>query len=161
VAAADHQLKALFSQGHRLERLLPIPGIGITIAATIVAEVWDVSRFQSPDHLCSWAGLTPNEHFSADHVRRDHISKQGSRWLRWVMVEAAIHALRDPELREFFGRIARRRGNKIARVAVARRLLTLAYYALRSENGCRSYPVNPTTTVEARSLAVMASADGR
>jgi hypothetical protein len=77
------------------------------------------------------------------------------------MVEAAIHALRDPELRDYFGRIARRRGNKIARVAVARRLLTLAFYALRSENGCRSYPVNPTTTVEARSLAVMASADGR
>ena len=161
VAVADQQLKALFGQDHRLERLLPIPGIGITIAATIVAEVWDVSRFPSPDHLCSWAGLTPNEHSSADHVRRGHISKQGSRWLRWVMVEAAIHALRDPELREFFGRIARRRGSKIARVAVARRLLTLAYYALRSENGCRSYPVNPTTTVEARSLAVMASADGR
>ena len=102
VAVADQQLKALFGQDHRLERLLPIPGIGITIAATIVAEVWDVSRFPSPDHLCSWAGLTPNEHSSADHVRRGHISKQGSRWLRWVMVEAAIHALRDPELREFF-----------------------------------------------------------
>src|SRR5207302_5814759 len=48
------------------------------------------------------AGLTPNEHSSADHLRRGHISKQGSPWLRWVMVEAAIHALRDPELREFF-----------------------------------------------------------
>jgi transposase len=101
VAVADEQLKALFGQDHRLERLLPIPGIGITIAATIVAEVWDVSCFQSPDHLCSWAGLTPNEHSSADHVRRGHISTQGSRWLRWVMVEAAIHALRDPELRDF------------------------------------------------------------
>jgi hypothetical protein len=46
------------------------------------------------------------------------------------------------------------------RIAVARRLLTLAYHALRSENGCRSYPVNPATMVEARSLAVMPSADG-
>jgi hypothetical protein len=77
------------------------------------------------------------------------------------MVEAAAHALRDPELRQFFVRIARRRGSKIARIAVARRLLTLAYHALRSENGCRSYPVNPATMVEARSLAVVASADGR
>jgi len=107
------------------------------------------------------AGLTPNEHSSADHLRRGHISKQGSPWLRWVMVEAAIHALRDPELREFFARIAGRRGSKIARVAVARRLLALAYYVLHSENGCRSYPVNPTTRVEARSSVVMASADGR
>jgi hypothetical protein len=66
-----------------------------------------------------------------------------------------------PELRQFFVRIARRRRSKIARIAVARRLLALAYHALRSENGCRSYPVNPATMVEARSLAVMASADGR
>ena len=157
VAVADQQLKALLGQDARVARLLPIPGIGITIAATIVAEVWDVSRFETPDQLCSWAGLTPSERTSADNVRRGHISKQGSRWLRWVMVEAAIHALRDPQLREFFGRIARRRGNKIARVAVARRLLTLAYYALRSETGCRSYPLPSSTSVEARSLAVMAS----
>ena len=73
------------------------------------------------------------------------------------MVEVAIHALRDPELRQFFLRIARRRGNKIAKVAVARRLLTLAFYALRSESGCRSYPLTNAPSVEARSLAVMAS----
>jgi transposase len=155
VAVADQQLKALFGQDPRVERLLPIPGIGITIAATLVAEVWDVSRFETPDQLCSWAGLTPSERTSADSVRRGHISKQGSRWLRWVMVEAATHALRDPKLREFFVGIVRRRGTKIARVALARRLLTLAFYALRSENGCRSYPLN--SSVEARSLAVMAS----
>jgi transposase len=157
VAVADQQLKALLGQDARVARLLPIPGIGITIAATIVAEVWDVSRFETPDQLCSWAGLTPSERTSADNVRRGHISKQGSRWLRWVMVEAAIHALRDPELRQFCLRIARRRGPKIARVAVARRLLTLAYYALRSETGCRSYPLPSSPSVEARSLAVMAS----
>ena len=161
VALADQHVKTLFARDPLVERLLPIPGIGITIAATIVAEVWDVSRFSTSDQLCSWAGLTPSEHTRADNVRRGHISKQGSRWVRWVMVEAATHALRDPELRQLFLRVAKRRGVKIARVAVARRLLTLAYYALRSENGCRSYPVNPTSTVEARSLAVMASADGR
>ena len=140
----------------RVERLMPIPGIGITVAATVVAEVWDVSRFNTSDQLCSWAGLTPSEHSSADHVRRGHISKQGSRWVRWVMVEAATHALRDPELRQLFLRVAKRRGVKIARVAVARRLLTLAFHALRSETGCRSYPLT-TSPVEARSLVVMAS----
>jgi Transposase IS116/IS110/IS902 family len=57
----------------------------------------DVGRFRSADRLASLAGLTPNEHSSAEHTRRGHISKQGSRWLRWVLVEAATRPQRDPE----------------------------------------------------------------
>src|SRR5919204_120718 len=125
-------------------------------ASAPVVKGWDISRFSTADQLCSWAGLTPSEHTSADNVRRGHISKQGSRWLRWVMVEAATHALRDPELRQLFLRVAKRRGVKIARVAVARRLLTLAFYALRSETRWRGHPPR-TPSVEARSLPVMAS----
>jgi len=100
----------------------------------------DVSRFLSADRLSSWAGLTPSERSSAEHTRRGHISKQGSRWLRWVLVEAAARPQRDPDLRAFLDRIAVRRGTKIARVALARRLVTLCYYALRDERGCRAYP---------------------
>jgi hypothetical protein len=105
------------------------------------------------------AGSNPSRRYqgsSAGNVRRGHISKQGSRWVRWVMVEAATHALRDPELRQFFLCIAKRRGVKIARVAVARRLLTLAFHALGSDTCCRSYPLGKPS-VEARSFAVMAS----
>ena len=110
----------------------------------VVAEVWDVSRFRKPEQLCCWAGLTPKERSSAEHIRRGHISKQGSRWLRWILVEsAAQHALRDPDLRSFYLKV--RRGSpdrsKIAHVAVAHRLLTLCFYALRDEGGCRAYPV--------------------
>ena len=123
-----------------------------------MAEVWDVSRFPSAEHLCAWAGLTPTERSSADHTRRGHISKQGSRWLRWVMVEAAVRALGNPQLGVFYTSIEKRRGSKIARVALARRLLTLAYYALRDEGGCRAFPV-PTEIPRgrARSLIDMAS----
>ncbi len=142
VAAADRELRTLFRTDPRIGKLLPIPGIGFTTAAVVVAEVWDVSRFPSPDRLCSWAGLTPTEHSSAEHTRRGHISKQGSRWLRWAMVESASRpSLKDPTLRRFRDSIARRRGSKIAKVALARRLLTLCYYALRDEGGCRAYPV--------------------
>jgi transposase len=140
VKAADLELIKAFKEDQRIVRLLPIPGIGFVSAATVVAEIWDVARFSSPDRLCSWAGLTPSEHSSDAHTRRGHISKQGSRWLRWILVEAAA-AGRDPELRRFADRIARRRGKMIARVALARRLLTLCYYALRDEGGCRAYPV--------------------
>lgn len=158
VEIAESELKWKFGEDERIRRLLPIPGIGMVVAATLVTEIWDVSRFDSPDRLCSWAGLTPRERSSADNVRRGHISKQGSRWLRWVLVEASQHAMRDPELRQLFLRVAARRGTHIARVAVARRLLTLAYYALRSETGCRSYPIkSKRSSVAARSSAVMAS----
>jgi transposase len=157
IVIAEREIYQTIKEDERVKRLLPIPGIGPIIAATILSEIGDITRFSSPDKLCAWAGLTPSEHSSADNVRRGHISKQGSRWLRWVMVEAAVHAFRDVELRQFFIRIARRRGVKIARVAVARRLLTLVYYALRSETGCRSYPISSNPKVEARSMAVMAS----
>jgi transposase len=124
-----------------VRRLLPIPGVGLVTAATVVAEVWDIGRFPSPERLCSWAGLTPGERTSDAHTRRGHITKQGSRWLRWMLVEAATTAVRDPQLGRFAAQIAQRRGPKIARVALARRLLTLCYYALRDQDGCRAYPV--------------------
>jgi len=144
VKLAERELTVHFAGDPRVKRLLPIPGIGFITAAMVTAEIWDVSRFRTPDQLSSWAGLTPKERSSADHTRRGHISKQGSRWLRWILVEsAAQHALRDQDLRSFFLKV--RRGspdrNKIAHVAVAHRLLTLCFYALRDEGGCRAYPV--------------------
>lgn len=147
IARAEAEISERFAGDTRIARLRAIPGIGPLIAATIVAEVWDVARFSGPDALCSWAGLTPRERSSAEHTRRGHISKQGSRWLRWICVEAATRAVRDEQLGRFAVRIARRRGVKIARVALARRLLTLAFYALRDPQGCAAYPLVPARSV--------------
>ena len=141
ITHADADLRASFAGDHRVRRLLPIPGIGLVTAATVVAEVWDIQRFPSPERLCSWAGLTPGERTSDAHTRRGHITKQGSRWLRWILVEAATTAVRDPRLGRFAQQIAQRRGPKTARVALARWLLTLCYYALRDDGGCRAYPI--------------------
>lgn len=140
VAILNQELKAAFADDERIRRLLPIPGIGFTTACVVLAEVGESSRFPSPDELCSWAGLTPTERSSDEHTRRGHISKQGSRYLRWVLVEAA-QRVRDPQLVRFLERIERRRGTKIARVALARRLLTLCFYALRDQEGCCAFPV--------------------
>jgi transposase len=65
IEIADTEILALFETDAKTRRLLPIPGIGLTIAAILVAEVWDVSRFPSAEHLCTWAGLTPTELSSA------------------------------------------------------------------------------------------------
>jgi transposase len=92
IVIAEREIYQTIEEDERVKRLLPIPGIGPIIAATMLSEIGDVHRFQSADKLCAWAGLTPKEHSSADNIRRGHISMQGSRWLRWVMVEAAVHA---------------------------------------------------------------------
>ena len=65
-----------------------IPGVGPVLAAVFVAEIGDISRFGSARHLCGWAGLTPTHHESDNKVRRGHITKQGSRLVRWAAVEA-------------------------------------------------------------------------
>jgi transposase len=59
VKHADADLRTQFAGDPRIRRLLPIPGIGLVTAATVVAEVWEIGRFPAPERLCSWAGLTP------------------------------------------------------------------------------------------------------
>jgi hypothetical protein len=102
-----------------------IPGVGPVLAAVFVAEIGDVSRFASAAKLCSWAGLTPRHRECDTTVHRGHISKQGSRLVRWAAVEAVGRG-RGPSLAAAHGRrVAERRGNGIGRVAAARKLLTL------------------------------------
>jgi transposase len=112
--------------------LQQIPGVGPTLAAVLVAEIGDIGRFTGPRQLCSWAGLTPKHHESDRTVRRGRITKQGSRLVRWAVVEAAQKVPADAGwLVATRDGIRERRGRNIATVAVARRLLTLVFYGLR------------------------------
>jgi transposase len=165
VDVADAQIHKLFARDERVRRLLPIPGVGIITGAIVVAEVGDIDRFPAARQFASWCGLTPTEHSSAENIRRGHITKQGSRWLRWVLVEAAVHAYRNHELSRWQTEIANRRGDKIARVALARRIATLCFHALRSQHGCRAFRLAQSDSlhrpVGAHPLEFMASGDGR
>ena len=112
--------------------LCQIRGVGRYIAMLIIAEVGDIDRFQTARRLCSWAGLTPTVRSSDGRARLGHISRQGSPPLRWALVEAAQHAARGGgPLRADYERIAKRRGKAVAKVAVARKILTLCFYGLR------------------------------
>ena len=84
-----------------------------------VAEIGDVTRFERPAQLASWAGLTPRHHESDTTVHRGRITKQGSRLVRWAAVEAAQHAAKTEHLGQLKERIAARRGRNIATVAAA------------------------------------------
>jgi transposase len=108
-----------------------IPGVGPVLAAVFVAEIGDVSRFPTARHLASWAGLTPSHHESDTTVHRGHITKQGSRLVRWAAVEAVQRQRGANPVRALRHRVSDRRGKNIGRVAAARKLVTLVYYGLR------------------------------
>jgi transposase len=108
-----------------------IPGVGPTFAAIFVVEIGDVTRFARPGQLACWAGLTPRHRESDTTVHRGHITKQGSRLVRWAAVEAVQRLPVDVKLRVDRDRIAARRGRSVGKVAAARRLLTHVYYGLR------------------------------
>jgi transposase len=119
-----------------------INGIGRTIAAILVAEIGDVGRFPTPRHLCSWAGLTPRRRESDVKGHDEGISKHGSKLLRWALIEGISRYHGGPHLIATFHRLAERRGKNKARVAIARRVLTLSYYGLRDgEIRCLNQPV--------------------
>jgi transposase len=108
-----------------------IPGIGPTLGAVFVAEIGDVHRFGRAEQLTCWAGLTPRHHESDRHVHRGHITKQGSRSVRWAAVESVQKAPKHTPVRQLRDRVEARRGHNIATVAAARRQLELVFYALR------------------------------
>ena len=83
------------------------------------------------EKLASWAGLAPSIRQSGSQTKRGHITKQGSRMLRWILIQSAqISHRSDPRFQSLHNRIAARRGNNKAIVAVAREMLTIAYYML-------------------------------
>jgi len=107
-----------------------IDGVGPVLGSVFVAEVGDPHRFPGPAQLCSWAGLTPRHYESDTKVRRGRITKQGSTLVRWAAVEA-VQRVRSGHLGGVRARIGERRGANVAKVATARKLLTLVYYGLR------------------------------
>ncbi len=132
IAALAAEIEARAQSDPRVSVLTSLPGIGRYTALLVIAELGDVGRFASAAKLCSYAGLVPRVRASGGRVRLGAISHQGSPYLRWALVEAAQQASRRPgPLRRRYERIARRRGRNVAKVALARQLLTLCYYGLR------------------------------
>lgn len=132
IALADRALAKVALADERVERLMTIPGIGAVSALALVAVIGDVTRFRRPAKLVSYLGLDPKVRQSGEHEAWiGHISRAGHAHARGLVVEAAHAAVSTPgPLRAFFGRIERRRGYQIALVAVARKLVVLAWHLL-------------------------------
>jgi transposase len=126
----DGELHAHAKADPRVKVLRALPAVGEFTALVMVAEIGDISRFPTARKLASWTGLTPTVRGSDLKVRHGHISKQGSVWLRWALNQAAQTAKRSPEFATAYSSIAKRRGKKIATIAIARKLITRAWHLL-------------------------------
>ena len=124
------QLSEKAKDDKRAEWLMTIPGIGECSAMMLLAEIGEIGRFADKEALCSYAGLAPRVRESAGKAARGGITRQGSPWMRWVMVEAAQVATRcSPAAKRYYERLSRKKHKHVARVARARKLL-IAVYAL-------------------------------
>jgi len=114
--------------------LQQIPGIGPILAAVLVAEVGDVTRFRTAPQLACWAGLTPKHHESDTHVHRGRITKQGSRLVRWAAVESVKRLGSRTVVGAYKLQVQDRRGKNIGTVAAARKQTEFVFYALRDHH---------------------------
>ncbi|KMY65622.1 hypothetical protein AAU61_21160 [Desulfocarbo indianensis] len=127
-------------EDQQAQLLMSIPGVGPVVALTILAEVGDISRFSSHRKLASYAGLIPRLHASGGIERHGRITKQGSKWLRTALVEAAhcVARNRGSQLNIYFKKRIVRSGYRKAVVATAHRILQFAYYVLRDQTPYRA-----------------------
>ncbi len=114
--------------------LMSIPGIDYYSAVLICSEIGDISRFPSHNKLASWTGLVPSMHQSGTSFYNGRITKEGSRRLRWMLIQCAHASIRaNSKINEFYSKIAKRRGENKAVVAVARKLVKIIYAVLSSK----------------------------
>lgn len=120
-AQVDAEVKQLATTDAVAVTLQQVMGIGPVLALTIRAEIGEIRRFATAAHLASYAGLVPRVDASAGRVYYGRITKRGSPWLRWALVEAAIHGTkRTDRIGRWGRRLAVKKGALKARVALAR-----------------------------------------
>lgn len=141
VKESDGLVRELYGEMATARLIDTVPGFGVTLAVLVAVEIADVGRFARASELHSYAGLIPSTHSSGDRTYHGRITKQGNSWLRWALVEAVYPAIKvDHDLLVYYQKIARRKGANVAKVAMARRLLTIIHKMLKEGRGYIFYP---------------------
>ena len=134
IVELDRRVAEQARQRPEAVRLMTHPGVGPVTALAMVLTLGPAERFGSAKQVGSYFGLIPREDSSGGKQRLGKISKQGSSFLRFLLVEAGQTAARyDPQLKRFYRRLAARKNRSVAKVAVARKLATRLYLMLRED----------------------------
>jgi transposase len=149
IEAADEELRAIAERDDVCKRLMTVPGVGPVIAVRFVAAIDQPERFGSAHDVMSYLGLTPGENSSSQRKQRTAITKAGAADLRFALVQGAWAAMRcrrvDPMI-AWAHRIAQRRNNKVAAVALARKLVGVMWAIWR--DGGRYIPARAADAQE-------------
>jgi transposase len=134
IAQIDRELRQLAPEHPYVPLLMTIPGVAWVLGYTIAAEIGDIGRFASPRKLCGYSGLCPRVYQSGDTDRRGRLTHAGPRYLRWALIEAAVHAGQHALYRDRYQatkrRLGRQRGPRVAQVDIARRLAEAIWHML-------------------------------
>jgi len=137
IGECERELRRLGADHRYVPLLCTVPGISWVLAYTIAAELGDINRFLTPRKLAGYTGLCPRVYQSGDRDLRGPLAKQGPRYLRWALVEAATHACTHPAYRDRYQhtktRIGKQRGAKVAQIDLARRLTEAIWHMLTRE----------------------------
>jgi transposase len=130
----ERELKRAGAEHRYIPLLMSAPGIGWIVAYTIAAEIGEITRFASPVKLTGYTGLCPRVIQSGEMDRRGPLSKHGPKYLRWGLMEAALHACDHPIYRKRYQatkrRLGRQRGPKVAQIDLARKLAEAIWHML-------------------------------
>jgi transposase len=133
----ERELRRLGADHPYVPLLMSAPGIAWVLGYTIAAEIGDIGRFSSPKKLSGYTGLCPRVYQSGGRDHRGSLAKNGPKFLRWALIEAATHAARHPIYRDHYQRtktrLGKQRGAKIARVEIARKLAEAIWHMLTKQ----------------------------
>jgi transposase len=142
IHAVERELRRLGADHRYVALLQSVPGVAWVLGYTIAAEIGDIERFPTPTKLAGYTGLCPKVRQSGGMDRRGPLAKNGPKYLRWALLEAATTACRHPVYRERYQRtktrLGRQRGAKVAQIDIARRLTEAIWHMLT-----RNQPFSP------------------
>ena len=125
-----------------MELLKTIPGIGRFISFLLKSEVDSMDRFSSKEKFASYAGLTPSVHQSGNKSYTGKITKQGNKFIRWALTEAAQVAIVHSEyFRYYYSKAKAKKGTNSAIVAIARRIAEIVYVILKEKREYIEKPI--------------------
>jgi transposase len=157
ITALDQKIAVTAYRDPQIKLLLTLPGVDVTVAQTVLAALGDVTRFSTADKAAAYLGLVPSTYQSGDHCYHGRITKQGASHARWMLVQAAQQLGRHPgPIGVFFRRLAKKKNSNVAKVASARKLVTIAWHMLKNNEPYR-YAQPKTVQAKLSRLRILAT----